>query len=94
MTSNHDANSFGAYKVREWLPFSEYKDEVSVTKFAEGKMVAEIQSMVTTYLPSPVFDEKTGKSNLVDYFVASVMAQRTAGHKNLDVSRDARDSPS
>ena len=67
---------------------------MSVTKFAEGKKVAEIQPMVTTYLPSPVFDEKTRKSNLVDYFVASVMAQRTAGHKNLDVSRDARDSPS
>ena len=81
-----DPAELAKYSVPTGLPFTSYRDEESVVKYAGGLTKTVLVELIKKHFPLSALDEATSKADLAAIFVKLVMDQRVAEAEGLAVA--------
>ena len=81
-----DPAELAEYSVPTGLPFTSYRDEESVVKYAGGLTKGDLIELIKKHFPLSAPDEEASKKELAAGFVKLVMDQRVAEAEDLAVA--------
>ena len=81
-----DPAELAKYSVPTGLPFTSYRDEESVVKYAGGLTKGDLIELIKKHFPLSAPDEEASKKELAAGFVKLVMDQRVAEAEDLAVA--------